>query len=41
MNIANEVVRSLIRGLGYRAARGLPWWVAALMLAGFYIYGRL
>jgi hypothetical protein len=39
MNIQDEVVRSLIRGLGYRVARGLPWWLAVAILGGLYIMG--
>ncbi|QNH72199.1 hypothetical protein P11VFA_016 [Rhizobium phage P11VFA] len=39
MNVQNQVISALIRGLGYRVARGLPWWLAALVLLGFYLFG--
>jgi hypothetical protein len=40
MNIQDEVTRSLIRGLGWRVTRSLPWWLAAAILLGVYVLGH-
>jgi hypothetical protein len=39
MDYRREVERSLIRGLGYRVARGLPWWVAVGALVIIWLLG--
>lgn len=39
MNYQDEVIRSLIRGLGWRVTRGLPFWLAALILLALWMFG--
>lgn len=39
MNIQNQIIRSLINGLGWRVTRGLPWWLAVAILVGLYVLG--
>lgn len=39
MDYRREAERAIIRGLGYRVARGLPWWVAAGALLVLWLVG--
>ncbi len=38
-NTADEAIRSIIRGLGYRATRSMPWWLAVAALVVVILMG--
>jgi hypothetical protein len=39
VNLQEEIARSLIRGMGWRVARGMPWWLAVVCLLVLFALG--